>query len=116
MTGIRSNAAKDHQPNLAAIGFRTILGMLIVEIAKKRKPGSKLAARDDFALEPIIKESLSDNLFDDGERRVVERFFGKGSKDMFDIVAHKPGEQALVDKGDLSSAVDNLLNLLLKAL
>jgi hypothetical protein len=32
---------------------------------------------------------------------------------MFDNVAHKPGENALVDKERLADAVDNILNKLL---
>jgi hypothetical protein len=109
------NASKDLQPNLAAIGFRTILCLVIIEIAKLRNPSSKLASREDLALDPIIQQALDEKAFDDGESRLVERFRG-GSKVKLDIVAHKPGDKSLVDKDDLSSAVDTLLNHLLKAL
>jgi hypothetical protein len=107
------NASKDGQPNLAAIGFRTILCLVIIEIAKIRQPNSKLAARIDFALDPIIQEALDSNLFDNGESRLVKRF-RDGPKVTLDIVAHKPGNKSLIVKDDLSSVVDSLLNHLLK--
>jgi hypothetical protein len=86
-----------------------------VIICEKRQPNGKLAARTDLALDPVIKEAIDSGLFEDGEKRLVERF-RDGPKVMLDIVAHKPGEKSLTVKDDLSSAVDSLLNQLLKAI
>jgi hypothetical protein len=110
------NASKDNQPNLAAIGFRTILCLVIQEIAKIKDPEGRLATRQDLALEPMIEEALAANLFDQADARLVKRFRDGGQKDVFDIVVHKPGEKALVNKDDLSSAVNVLLDTLLKEL
>lgn len=109
------NVIKESSANIAAIGFRTILCLVIVEIAKVRNPSGKVAQRQDLALDPIIKEALAEKVFNQAEQRLVERF-RDGPKTKFDIVAHKMGDNALLDKDDLSNAIDNVLNELLKAL
>ena len=106
------NAGKDAQPNSAAITFRTILMLIIQERAKRKNPSSQLANAQDLALDATINIALNDNLFDSTESRLLRQFKAGGQKDMFDIIAHKPGANALIDKPYLSDAVD-LLNKLL---
>jgi hypothetical protein len=106
------NAIKDSQPNVAAIAFRTIACLVIQERAKRVAPQSQLAQKDDLALEPSLSAAIDKCLFPSGEERLLKRFRDGGQKDMFDIVAHKPGSNALVEKAYLSDAVE-LLNKLL---
>jgi hypothetical protein len=110
------NATKDHAPNIAAIGFRTILCLVIQEIAKARKPDSNLATTQDLAPTTIINEALNEKLLDQREDRLLRQFRDGLWKDLFDLVAHKPGDAALVNKDNLSNAADALLNQLLKAI
>jgi hypothetical protein len=109
------NASKDQQPNFAAIGFRTVIALVLIEIAKLKNPGGRLAASDDFRLDAIIKEALAESILDGGDVRLLERF-RDGPKTLLDVVAHKPGAKSLVGKDNLSASVDSLLNQLLKTL
>lgn len=106
------NATKDSQPNFAAVGFRTILCLIIQEKAKLVCPSGKLANSQDLALEPAIKSAIDDKIFKEGEARLIKRFLTGGQKDIFDNIAHKPGGNALVRKENLSDAVETLNKLL----
>lgn len=104
------NSIRTQQPNLAAIGFRTVLALIIRERAKRVNLTHKLATQDIDA-ELAIKTAIGDpQFFSDGERRLLKRCLSGGNKDTFDIVAHKPG--VLIQKDQLEDAV-NLLNSLL---
>lgn len=46
------NAIKDHQPNMAAIGLRTIICLIILERAKLTRPDEALAKTTDLMLKP----------------------------------------------------------------
>jgi hypothetical protein len=61
------NAAKDGQPNLAAIGLRTIICLIIQERARADDARSKLATRQDLALDPVLEEAIAVGLFPQGE-------------------------------------------------
>jgi len=106
------NRAKDSNPNLAAIGFRTTITLIIQERAKIAKPTSLLATKDDLGFEPDIKAAIKEGIFDSAEEKLLHRHLTGGKKDIFDNVAHKPGANTLVNKDDLDDAVD-LLNRLL---
>lgn len=106
------NVAKDAQPNIAAIALRTILCLVIRERAKLTNAISSLATKEDIVLEPDIKAALAAKIFPEGEARRLTRFLSGGHKDTCDIVAHKAGDAALVNKDDLTDNVD-LLNKLL---
>ena len=106
------NNSKDQNPNISAIGFRTILTLIIKERAKKINPESKLALKDDLKLEPDINEAIKEEIFDSGENRLLKRFRDGGDKDIFDNVAHKPNKDRLINKDELSDAII-LLNKLL---
>jgi hypothetical protein len=108
------NAVKDSSPNLAAMGFRTILTLLIQERAKQVKPHLLLATRDDLAVDRCINDALQEHIFPSGEEKLLKRFRDSGTKDIFDNVVHKPGASYLINKDDLSDAVTNLLNALLQ--
>src|SRR5215472_6778790 len=51
-------AARNNQPNLACIGFRTILPLIIRERAKLVDPAHRLAIKDDLGFEPDIRSAL----------------------------------------------------------
>lgn len=106
------NSAKDANPNLAAIGFRTIMSLIIRERAKLVKSSSTLATKDDLAFEPDIRLALQEKIFGSAEEKLLQRFLTGGKKDALDNVAHKPGVERVASKDDLSDAVD-LLNRLL---
>ena len=106
------NMAKDISPNLAAIGFRTILSLIIKERAKKASPTSSLATSTDFAFEPSIKEALASNIFTSAENKLLKRFRDGGDFDAFNNITHKTGINTLIDKSRLDTIV-NLLNTLL---
>jgi hypothetical protein len=57
------NAIKDRAPNLAAIGFRTILSHLIQEQAKAANPDHKFSKQEDLAPKEAIDYA--------GKRRLV---------------------------------------------
>lgn len=106
------NYIKDTSPNHAAIGFRTILILIINERAKLVNPNSALAQQVDLAVDPDIAAALRDHIFSHAEERHLERFKNGGRKVIFDNITHKPGATYLVNKADLEDAVD-LLNSLL---
>lgn len=105
-------ATKDTAPNVAAIGFRTILSLIIQERAKIANPASSLATRTDLALDQMMRDALREHIFSDAEQRLLNRFANGGQKDTFDNITHKPGALYLIDKSNLEDAVD-LLNMLL---
>ena len=106
------NRAKDTNPNLSAIGFRTLITLIIKERAKIAKPTSLLATKDDLGFEPDIKTAIKEQIFDSAEQKLLHRHLTGGKKDTFDNVAHKPGVNTLVNKDDIEDAV-GLLNKLL---
>jgi hypothetical protein len=57
------NAVKDSSPNLAAMGFRTILTLIIQERAKQVNPHVPLATRDNLAVDPCIDTALKEHIF-----------------------------------------------------
>ena len=109
------NAAKETQPNLAALGFRTILSLIIHERAKLVDPESPLAKRSDISFDRNIMDAINSQLFPEGEVKRIRRHRSGGDKDEFDNVAHKPGPTNLISKDQLSDAVD-LLNKLLPSI
>lgn len=108
------NAAKDTATNLAAIGFRTILSLVIQEKAKREKPGSNTATRTDLALNEMIDRNKNDGVLSGDEQHLVDSFKST-HKDIYDFVAHRPGAKNLVDKSEVDTMVD-LLNKLLPAI
>jgi hypothetical protein len=109
------NRSKENNPNLAAIGLRTIITIIIQERAKISNPTSSLATKTDLGFEPDIKKALEKNIFDSAEAKLLKRYVDGGRKVTFDNVAHKPGVNTLVDKDDLIDSV-NLLNKLLETI
>jgi len=108
------NDVKDTAPNLAAIGFRTILALLIRERAKQVAPDSEIAKQDDLVPERDIKAALDQpELFSSGERKYLRRYLSGGDKDVFDNVVHKP--TTLIQRDELEDAVQ-LLNRLLPSI
>ncbi len=107
------NAIKDTNPNFAAIGFRTILTLIIREKAKLVNSASPLATKTDLAVEKDVNTALSEGIFASGEERLLRRYQTGGKKDIFDNVGHKPN--TLINKEDLEDAVD-LLNSLLPSI
>ena len=106
------NAIKDHQPNLAAIGLRTIICLIIQERAKIADPTGKLAIRQDLDFDPMLTQAVAARTFPQGETKLLKGFQDRGQKIMFDNIVHKPGDNMLIKTDDLSAAVD-LLNKLL---
>jgi len=113
------NAIKETAPNAAGVLFRTILTLTLQERAKIKEPTSALATATDLSPEPSIRKALGEDghpkIFDSAEGKLLRRFLTGGQKDTFDNVTHKPGQNALVAKENLSDAVD-LLNSLLPTL
>ncbi|MDO9385025.1 MAG: hypothetical protein Q7T86_19435 [Hyphomicrobiaceae bacterium] len=109
------NAAKDGQPNIAVIGLRTILCLIIRERAKVVDAANPLAIRQDLALQPMLDDAIGSKIFPEGESKLLDAFRRRGLKESSDNVVHKPGDNMLVSKDDLSAAVD-LLNKLLPTL
>jgi hypothetical protein len=109
------NAAKEGQPNLAAIGLRTILCLVIQERAKLVDPNSPLATTQDLKLQSMLDDAIKTNIFPEGETKLLNAYRRHGLKEGSDNVVHKPGTNMLVAKDDLSAAVD-LLNKLIPAL
>jgi hypothetical protein len=107
------NAIKDSQPNIAAIGLRTILCLIIVEKAKDIDPESGLAKTTDLKLSPLLKGAIDQKIFAEGETKLLKAFQQQGLKETFDNIVHKPGTNALISKDDLSSLVQNTVNRLL---
>jgi hypothetical protein len=109
------NEARERQPNLAAIGLRTILCLVIQERAKIVDASSALASTQDLKLQPMLDEAIKTKIFPEGETKLLEAYRRQGLKEGSDNVVHKPGGNMLVSKDDLSAAVD-LLNKLVPAL
>lgn len=105
-------AVKDIAPNIAAVGFSTILIFVIQERAKRVNPASSLATRTDLDVDPMIRDALRENIFPHAEARHLSSFANGGQKDAFDNIIHKPGALYLIDKSDLEDAIDLLNNLL----
>lgn len=109
---VEFNDSRTKQPNVAGIGFRTILALTIRERAKIIDPESWIAKSDDFkSFEAAIKYALgNDKLFGTGNHKHINRYLNKTLKDALDNVAHK--SDYLIETEDLEEAV-NLLNKLL---
>jgi hypothetical protein len=110
------NAIKNQQPNSAATILRTIMCLIIQEKAKLSQPGGALATRPDLMLTPMLQSAIEDNIFDQGETKLLRAFKQQGLKETFDNVVHKPGAGALIKADDLSSLVQNTVNKLLAAI
>jgi hypothetical protein len=108
-------AVKDIAPNIAAMGFSTILTLVIQERAKQVNPASALATRTDLDVDPMIRDALRENIFSYAEAIHLSRFANGGQKTTFDNITHKPGALYLIDKSTLEDAVD-LLNILLASI
>ena len=105
------NNTKDKQPNLAAMGFRTILSLIVIERSKIVDPNGELAKRKDIKPEREISDAIElKTLFNDVENRKLGRYLNGGDKDSFDFVVHKL--DYLIEKDELEDAID-LLNRLL---
>lgn len=105
------NTLRTSEPNMAGIGFRTILPLIIRQRAKRVDPAHRLATKEDIEFEPDIKAAIAHgSLFSDAESRLLRAYLQHGSKASFDNVAHK--SHYLIDKDELEAAV-NLLNRLL---
>jgi hypothetical protein len=109
------NASKEKQPNLAAIGLRTILCLVIQQRALLVRPTESLATRQDLALQPMLDDAIRLKIFSQAQTKLLDAYRRHGLKERSDNVAHKPGADNLVSKDDLSAAV-NLLNGLLPEL
>jgi hypothetical protein len=110
------NSVKDHQPNIAAIGLRTIICLIIQEKAKLTQPEGALAKTQDLMLKPMLRSAIEDKIFREGETKLLKAFEQQGLKETFDNVVHKPGSAALIRTDDLSSLVQNTVNKLLAAI
>jgi len=84
------NVVKDVAPNHAAIGFRTILSLVIQEKAKRVNSTSRTATRTDLAPQPMIDGARNENIFTQDEQRLVDSF-ASTHRNIYDIVAHRPG-------------------------
>ena len=110
------NAIKNQQPNLAAIGLRTIMCLIIQERAKLSKPGEALATKQDFQLSPMLRDAIDQKIFDEGETKLIKAFQNQGLKETFDNVVHKPGSTAIITSDDLSALVENTVTKLLASI
>ena len=106
------NAIKERAPNLAAIGYRTILSHLIQEQAKAAKPDSELAKKEDLFPSDAIRAAIKEKFFQEAETKLIWNFEKNGQKAVFDNITHKAGANTLIEKSGLSSAVDMLNKLL----
>jgi len=105
------NLAQNTAPNLAAIGFRTILCLIIQEKAKRVNPTSNTATRANLA-PTMINSAKSEGILSGDEQRLVDSFVST-HKDIYDFVAHRPGR--IIDKNEVDTMVD-LLNKLLPSI
>lgn len=106
------NATKDSAPNLAAIGFRTILSLIIQEKAKRVNPTSNTATCTDLAPREMIDRARNDQILSPDEQRLVSSYTAT-HQDIYNLVAHRPG--VLIDKSEVDTMVD-LLNKLLPSI
>jgi hypothetical protein len=95
------NAIKDQQPNIAAIGLRTIICLIIQEKAKLTQPEGALAKTQDLMLKPMLRSAIEDKIVSEGETKLLKAFEQQGLKETFDNVVHKPGTGALIRTDDL---------------
>jgi len=105
-------ASKDSSPNLVAMGFRTILSLVIQEKAKRVDPTSKTATRTDLAPQSMIDSARNEQILSKDEQRLVDSFVST-HKDIYDFVTHRP--TILTDKSEVDTMVD-LLNKLLPSI
>ncbi len=105
------NAIKDIAPNHAAIGFRTILCLIIQEKAKRVNPTSNTATRTDLS-PTMINSAKSEGILSRDEQRLVDSFVST-HRDIYDWVVHRPG--ILIDINEVDTMVD-LLNKLLPSI
>jgi hypothetical protein len=108
------NAVKDIAPNIEAIGFRTILGLILQEKAKRVNPTSNTAIANDLAPGPMIDRARNDHILSIDEQSLVDSFQAT-HKDIYNTVAHRPGAKNLVDKSEVNTMID-LLNKLLPSI
>jgi len=106
------NAVKDIAPNLAAIGFRTILSLIIQEKAKRVNPTSNAATATDLAPGPMLSRARNENILSPDEQRLVDSFEAT-HRGIYDLVTHRPN--VLVDVSEVDTMVD-LLNKLLPSI
>jgi hypothetical protein len=92
------NAIKDKRPNIAVIGFRTILCLVIQETAKMLSPLGPLAKTEDLALQPMLDDAIKLKIFSEGLTKLLDAFKRHGLKERSDNVAHKPGSNMLISK------------------
>src|SRR6266851_783783 len=78
------NAVKDHQPNIAAKGLRTIICLVIQEKAKLTQPEGALAKTQDLMLKPMLRGAIEDKIFSEGETKLLKAFERQGLKETFD--------------------------------
>ena len=67
-------------------------------------------------LTPMLQGAIDNQIFDQGETKLLRAFRQQGLKENFDNVVHKPGASALIKADDLSSLVQNTVNKLLAAI
>src|SRR5579871_1112242 len=94
------NTSKDIAPNLAAMGFRTILCLIIQEKAKIVNPSSNTATTTDLSPDKMIDRARNDNILAPDEQRLI-RSFVSTHKDIYDFVAHRPS--TLIDKDEVDT-------------
>jgi len=105
------NRAKD-QPNLALIGLRTIVGLIIHERAKQKYPDHKLAKKEDLDLSADARTALAEKIFDSAESKYLKDYIEHFEKSIADVIAHKVGDAHLAREGNLDKAVEVLDRLL----
>lgn len=106
------NAVKDVAPNLAAIGFRSILSLIIQEKAKRINPTANTATCIDLAPREMIDRARNDAILSPDEQRLVNSYIAT-HQDIYNLVAHRPN--VLIDKSEVDTMVD-LLNKLLPSI
>lgn len=106
------NTAKDTAPNLAAIGYRTILCLIIQERAKIVAPSSQTATRTDLAPTDVLRVARNEHILSDDQDRLIKSFEST-HKEIADLITHRP--DVIANKRDVEVMVD-LLNRLLPAI
>ena len=104
--------AKDATPNHAAIGFRTIVSLVLQQRAKRVKPESRLAKTDNLNFQQDVEDAIKEGILERNERRLLEAYLSEGPIIRYNNAAHSPSSGSLVGKEHLDSAVE-LLNSLL---
>jgi hypothetical protein len=103
------NASKNNSPNLVAMGFRTILSLVIREKAKRVDPQSNTATRINLDPTSMIDSARNDKVLSGDEMRIIEGFIHV-HKNIYDFVVHRPDK--LIDKNEVDLMVDVLNQLL----